>query len=88
MPLSVSEAILGGKVDIPTLDGSTLTVTIKPGTSSGTRMRLRGKGIKDGDLYIEAKVMAPAPADDRSRELIEEFAKLNPQTPRAGPPWE
>jgi curved DNA-binding protein len=87
VPLSVSEAILGGKVDIPTLDGSTLTVTIKPGTSSGTRMRLRGKGIKDGDLYIEAKVMAPAPADDRSRELIEEFAKLNPQNPRSGPPW-
>jgi DnaJ-class molecular chaperone len=87
VPLSVSEAILGGKVDIPTLDGGTLTVTIKPGTSSGTRMRLRGKGIKDGDLYIEAKVMSPAPADDRSRELIEEFAKLNPQYPRSGPPW-
>lgn len=88
VPLSVSESILGGKVDIPTLDGNTLTVTIKPGTSSGTRMRLRGKGIKEGDLYIEAKVMVPPPADDRSRELIEEFAKLNPQDPRTGPPWQ
>ena len=49
--------------------------------------RLRGRGIKGGDQYIEIKVMVPAPRDDRSRELIEEFARLNPQTPRAGLPW-
>ena len=48
-------------------------------------MRVRGKGIKDGDLYVEAKVIAPMPADDRSKELIEEFDKLNPQNPRTGP---
>jgi len=88
VPLSLAEAVLGGKVDVPTLDGSKLTVTIKPGTSSHTRMRVRGQGIKGGDLYIEAKVTVPAPADERSRELIEEFAKLNPQRPRVGPPWE
>jgi DnaJ-class molecular chaperone len=88
VPLTLSDAVLGGKVDVPTLDGGKLTVTIKPGTSSGTRLRVRGQGIKGGDLYIEAKVIVPAPADERSRELIEEFAKLNPQHPRAGPPWE
>lgn len=88
LPLSIPEAVLGAKVDVPTVDGAMLTVTIKPGTSSGTRMRIRGQGVRDGDMYIEAKVMAPAPADDRSRELIEEFAKLNPQQPRTGPPWE
>jgi curved DNA-binding protein len=88
VPLSLPEAVLGGKVDVPTLDGGKLTVTIKPGTSSGTRLRVRGQGIKGGDLYIEAKVMVPAPADERSRELIEELAKLNPQRPRVGPPWE
>jgi DnaJ-class molecular chaperone len=88
LPLALSEAVLGGKVDVPKIDGGTLTITIKPGTSSGTRMRLRGQGIKGGDLYIEAKVIVPAPADERSRELIEEFAKLNPQQPRVGPPWE
>ena len=80
--------MLGGKVDVPTLDGGKLTVTIKPGTSSGTRMRVRGQGVKGGDLYIEAKIMVPAPADAKSRELIEEFARLNPQQPRVGPPWE
>ncbi len=87
VPLSLSEAVLGGKIDVPTLDGGTLTVTIRPGTSSGARMRIRGQGIKGGDLLIEPRVMVPAPADDRSRELIEEFAKLNPQQPRAGAPW-
>jgi DnaJ-class molecular chaperone len=87
-PLSLPEAVLGGKVDVPMLGGGTLTVTIKPGTSSGTRLRVRGQGIKGGDLYIEAKVMVPAPADDHSRELIAEFARLNPQRPRTGPPWD
>ncbi len=86
-PLSLPEAVLGCKLDVPTLDGTKLTVKIPPGTSSGARLRLRGKGIKGGDQYIEVKVAVPAPADDRSRELINEFARLNPQTPRNGPPW-
>jgi DnaJ-class molecular chaperone len=50
-------------------------------------MRLRGRGIKGGDQYIEFKVVVPAAKDDRSRELIEEFARLNPQDPRADVPW-
>jgi DnaJ-class molecular chaperone len=88
VPLALAEAVLGGKVDVPTLDGGKITVTIRPGTSSGTRMRIRGQGVKGGDLYIEPKVSVPAPADEKSRELIEEFARLNPQQPRAGAPWE
>jgi len=88
VPLTFAEAALGSKVDVPTLDGSKLTVKIPPGTSSGTkRLRLRGKGIDGGDQYIDVKVMVPLPADDRSRELIEELARLNPQAPRSGPPW-
>ena len=59
----------------------------RPGTSSGARLRLRGKGIKGGDQYIEIKVVVPTPSGDHSRELIEEFARLNPQNPRSGPPW-
>lgn len=86
-PLSLPEAVLGTKLDVPTLDGTRLTVKIPPGTSSGSRLRLRGKGIDGGDQYIEIKVMVPAPKDDRSRQLIEEFAKANPQSPRAGLAW-
>ncbi|HZT79461.1 MAG TPA: J domain-containing protein [Gemmataceae bacterium] len=87
VPLSLAEAVLGAKVDVPTLDGTKLTVKVPPGASSGTRLRLRGKGIAGGDQYIEVKVAVPAPKDDRSRELIEEFARLNPQAPRAGLGW-
>ena len=87
VPLALAEAVLGTKVDVPTLDGTKLTVKVPPGTSSGARLRLRGKGIKGGDQFIEIKIVVPAPKDDRSRELIEEFARLNPQNPRAGLPW-
>jgi DnaJ-class molecular chaperone len=87
VPLALAEAVLGTKVDVPTLDGERLTVKVPAGTSSGARLRLRGRGIKGGDQYIEIKVAVPAAKDERSRELIEEFARLNPQSPRAGLPW-
>jgi DnaJ-class molecular chaperone len=87
VPVSVAEAILGAKVDVPTLDGSRLTVKVPPGTSSGARLRLKGKGIAGGDQYIEIKVVVPSTIDDKSRQLIEEFARLNPQNPRSGLGW-
>lgn len=87
-PLSLPEAVLGTKLDVPTLDGTKLTVKVPGGTSSGARLRLRGKGIKGGDQYIEVKIVVPSPADDKSKELVQEFARLNPQTPRSGSPWE
>ena len=87
VPVSVTEAVLGAKVDVPTLDGTHLTVKVPPGTSSGSRLRLRGKGIAGGDQFIEIKIVAPKPADERSRELLEEFARLNPQAPRANLAW-
>ncbi len=86
-PLSLPEAVLGCKLDVPTLDETKLTVKVPPGTSSGARLRLRGKGIKGGDQYIEIKVVVPAPQNDHERQLIEEFAKLHPQDPRPGAPW-
>ena len=87
MPLSLPEAVLGAKVDVPTLAGERLTVKVPPGTSSGARLRLRGKGIDGGDQYVQIKIVVPVPKDARSRELIEEFARLNPQSPRSGLDW-
>jgi curved DNA-binding protein len=78
---------LGASVDVPTLDGTKLSVKVPPGTSSGARLRLRGKGIAGGDQFIEIKIVVPSSIDARSRQLIEEFARLNPQNPRAGLPW-
>jgi curved DNA-binding protein len=87
VPLSLEEAVLGARIEVPTLDKEQLTVKIPPGTSSGKRLRLKGKGIAGGDQFIEVQVMVPAHVDARSRELIEEFGRLNPQRPRVGPPW-
>jgi curved DNA-binding protein len=87
VPVSLSEAALGAKIEVPTLDGERLTVTVPAGASSGKRLRLRGKGIADGDQYIEIQVAMPAVKDDRGRELVEELARLHPQNPRADVPW-
>ncbi|HMC90068.1 MAG TPA: J domain-containing protein [Gemmataceae bacterium] len=84
VPITLAEAVLGTKVDVPTLDGTRLTVRVPPGTSSGTRLRLRGRGIAGGDQYIEIRILVPAVQDARSKELIEEFARLHPQNARDG----
>ncbi len=88
VPISLSEAILGGSVEVPTLTGERLEVKVQPGTSSGKRARIRGKGIQGGDLYLVFKVMVPpGEVDARSRELITEFTRRNPYNPRANVPW-
>ncbi|MCZ2344182.1 MAG: J domain-containing protein [Bacteroidales bacterium] len=87
VPVGIAEAILGTKVEVPTVDGTRLTVKIPPGASGGSRIRLRGKGINGGDQYLIIKVIAVAAADERSRELITEFAQLNPQDTRANVLW-
>ncbi len=87
VPITVAEAVLGAKVEVPTPDGARLTVKVPPGTSSGSRIRLRGQGLNGGDEYLIIKVVAPAAADEESRKLIEEFAKRNPQDPRANVAW-
>ena len=90
VPISVAEAILGGRVDVPTLDGSTKSLPIPAGTSGGRKLRLRGQGVPasktqpDGDLYLLIRVVAPAQVDDESRALIEQFAARNPSSPRQG----
>ena len=87
VPLSFAEAALGTRVEVPTIDGQRLTVKIPAGASSGSRLRLRGKGIAGGDQYIEIKVVVPKVHDGRGRELVEELASLHPQSPRAGLEW-
>lgn len=90
VPVTVSEAILGSKIDVPTMNGDLVTMTLPPGTSSGAKLRLRGKGIPKlktgvpGDQLVQIKIQVPREIDDRSRELIEEFASRNPDSPRDG----
>lgn len=87
VPISISEALLGGSVEVPTASEERLTVKIPPGTSSGARLRMRGKGIKGGDQFLIFQIVTPKTLDDESRKLVEQFAQRNPQTPRAQVGW-
>jgi DnaJ-class molecular chaperone len=92
VPISVTEAALGAKVDVPTLDGMT-TVTIPPGTPSSRRLRLRGKGVaaadgtNRGDQYVIICVVPPPKVSRKGRQLLEEFAKGEAFDPRETVPW-
>jgi DnaJ-class molecular chaperone len=86
-PLGLVEAALGTSVEVPSISGSRIKVKFPPGVSSGKRLRLKGLGIKDGDQYVEVKIIAPAVAEGKARELLEEFGKLNPQDARSGLGW-
>lgn len=89
VPLSVSEALLGASVEVPSLNGNK-TMKIPPGASSGQKLRLRGQGVPasggkpEGDLFVVVKIAVPKNLDDESRDLIAKFAERNPQRPREG----
>lgn len=87
LPVTIGEAVLGAKVDVPTPDG-TVTMTIPPGTSGGRRLRLKGQGVggkgSAGDLMVQIKIVTPDSVDDESRSLIEQFESRNPMSPREG----
>ncbi len=87
VPITVSEAALGAKIEVPTVEGRAV-VKIPPGTQSGQKFRLREKGAPSlraatrGDQFVEVKIVLPRIADERSKELLKEFARLNPEDPR------
>jgi DnaJ-class molecular chaperone len=89
VPISVSEAILGAKIDVPSPDGQK-SLTIPAGSSSGQKLRLRGQGVAAsgalpaGDLFVVLKIVVPKNVGDEDRRLIEEFSRRHPQNPRAG----
>jgi DnaJ-class molecular chaperone len=88
VPISIPEAVLGGKVEAPTIAGKRVTVKIPPGTSSGSRIRLPGLGVAGGDQHLVMKVVVPkGKPDDRTKELIEEYAKLHPDDVRIDVAW-
>jgi molecular chaperone DnaJ len=84
LPVAVHEAALGARVEVPTLDGP-LRLRIPAGTSSGQSLRVRGRGVPSssghpeeaGDLVVTVQIVLPAVRDERSRELLKEFGRLN-----------
>jgi len=90
VPISMYEAVLGTKVEVPTLDGP-VTVTIPPGTSSHAKLRIRGRGIErsgqKGDQFVVTKIIVPKDLDETDKKTIEEMARKHPIDARADVPW-
>jgi len=89
VPVTATEAALGAKIEVPTINGRAL-LKVPPGTQSGQKLRLREKGVPSatkegarGDEIVEVKVTVPMPRDEKTKELLRELAKLNPEDPRA-----
>ena len=88
VPITVTEASLGAKVEVPTIDGRA-QVRIPPGTDSGKKLRLREKGApsarqagKRGDQIVEVQIVVPKPEDERVRNLLKELDKIDHEDPR------
>jgi molecular chaperone DnaJ len=82
VPVAIHEAALGAKIDVPSLDGAA-RLRVPPGTQSGQRFRLRERGVPSprdgsrGDLVVEVRVVLPKVLDERSKELLREFGRIN-----------
>jgi len=95
VPVAVTEAALGAKIDVPTIDGvgnhpGRAQLKIPPGTQNGQKLRMREKGAPSaaregqrGDQIVEVKIVVPRVQDERSKEILRELQKLNPEDPRA-----
>jgi molecular chaperone DnaJ len=87
VPVTVSEAGLGAKIEVPTIDGRT-TLKVPQGTQNRQRFRLREKGVHNpqknrrGDQIVEVYIQPPPSGDERTREILRELAQLHPEDPR------
>ena len=90
LPVSFDEAMLGAKVEAPTLDGP-VSLTIPPCTSSGAKLRIRGRGVERagqrGDQFVVVRVMLPKDLDAEDKHMIEQIARKHPMNPRAELRW-
>jgi molecular chaperone DnaJ len=89
VPVTVAEASLGSKVEVPTIEGRA-QLKIPPGTQSGQKLRMRERGVESaqqpgqrGDQIVTVNVVVPHLNDERSREIMRELGRLNPADPRA-----
>ncbi|MCA9119089.1 MAG: J domain-containing protein [Planctomycetaceae bacterium] len=90
VPVTLAEAGLGAKIDVPTPKG-VITLTVPPGTSSGKRLRVKGHGVQSketpGDLYAEIQIVLPSKLDSECEQLIRQIDKKHKMTPRSDLRW-
>ncbi|HEX8186194.1 MAG TPA: molecular chaperone DnaJ [Blastocatellia bacterium] len=89
VPITVPEAALGAKIEVPTVDGKGL-LKIPPGTQSGQKFRLRERGAPSlrgggirGDQFVEVKITLPKVISEETKDLLQKYARHNPENPRA-----
>ncbi len=95
VPVTAMEAALGARIDVPTIDGEgsqpgRAQLKIPPGTQTGQKLRMREKGVPSasrdgqrGDQIVEIRIVVPKVQDERSKEILRELQRLNPEDPRA-----
>jgi len=87
VPITFTEAALGSKVTVPTLEGDSVTLRIPEGTPTGQTFRVKGRGIKTksktGDLLVSVEVVVPSKVDPAQREVIEKLSRVATANPRA-----
>ena len=84
MPVTFSEAALGAQIPVPTLDGSTVTIRIPPGTRTGRRLRIPATSSTGGaDLIVEVEVVVPQNLSEEQQAAMEAFAAAGGEDPRA-----
>lgn len=95
VPVTAMEAALGARIEVPTIDGEgphpgSAQLKIPPGTQTGQKLRMREKGVPSatregqrGDQIVEIKIVVPKVQDERSKEILRELQRLNPENPRA-----
>jgi molecular chaperone DnaJ len=88
VPISVSEAALGARIEVPTVEGKA-QLKIPAGTESGQKFRLRERGFPSlrnpslrGDQFVEVKITLPRVLSEETKELLRQFERLNPENPR------
>lgn len=83
LPVSIDEAVLGAKVETPTIAGP-VALSIPAGASSGRVLRLKGRGVRGGDQFVTLRVVVPAQPDPELQEFLRGWRDRHPQDPRKG----
>ncbi len=89
-PVSVTEAALGARIEVPTLTEGTVILSVPPGTSSGVKLRLRGKGVMNratgdrGDQFVVIKITVPKELTEEAQDVLRRLEQLAPENPREG----
>ena len=83
VPVKMTTAVLGGYIEIPTIDGNIAKINVPTGTQFGTKLRMQNKGMpiinssRNGDIYVNVNVELPIKVTSKQKELLEEFDKIN-----------